>query len=101
IPNASSQIVELKRAFMTSSKNLSPRIVIAESLNHRNREYVRQAAQVHHERQSIVMPQHPAAMGHLARRLIDQSFLRRRIRTDHFVRRDPNAQILAAVIALQ
>ena len=55
------------------------------SSNHRHRKNIHQAAQIHHQRQPVVVPQHSAAMRHVCRRLIEQRLLGRRKCADHFV----------------
>src|SRR6202050_2756395 len=112
VPATSIQIVELNRDFMTSSQNVcallpekpipktaDPKLPNAKS-NHRFWKHFRHAPQVDHQRQSILMPQHSAAVRHLRRRLIEQSVFGGGKRSDHLVRRDPHAQIVALRVAL-
>jgi hypothetical protein len=49
----------------------------ASALNYWNRKNVNQTPQIHNQRQTIVVPQHPAAVRHIIRRLIEQCFFRR------------------------
>src|SRR5258706_9978973 len=83
----SAQIVELSRDFMPPSKSLprSPRHASALSpqiSNARARKNLKQPAQIDHQRQAVVMPQHSDAMRHVFRRLLEQILGVHRIGSD-------------------
>src|SRR6266446_5828576 len=70
------QIVELSRDFIQPSKSLpsSPRRPSASSPLDSNaglRKNLKQPAQIDHQRQAVVMPQHSDAMRHILRRLLE------------------------------
>src|SRR5437016_9821566 len=95
------QIVELSRDFMPSSKSLprSPRLPSALSpqiSNTRPRKNLEQPAQIDHQRQAVVVPQHSDAMRHIFRRLLEQILGVHRIRSDNFIcgNADPNFVVM-------
>src|SRR6267143_5062388 len=96
------QIVELSRDFMPSSKSLprSPPCRSALSPPNSNagpRKNFEQPAQIDHQRQAVVMPQHSDAMRHIFRRLLEQILGVHRIRSNDFVggNADPNDFVMA------
>src|SRR6266446_3551684 len=100
------QIVELSRDFIPPSKSLprSPRHLSASSpkiSNTRPRKNLEQPAQINHQRQAVVMPQHSDAMRHVFRRLLEQILGIHRIRSDDFVGGDADANVLVMVLAAQ
>src|SRR6266403_824884 len=100
------QIVELSRDFMPSSKSLprSPPHRSALSPPNSNagpRKNFEQPAQIDHQRQAVVMPQHSDAMRHIFRRLLEQILGVHRIGSDDFVGGDADPNVLVMVFALQ
>src|SRR6266568_3226156 len=73
------QIVELNRDFMPPSKSLPrslrhPSALSPQNSNTGPRKNLEQLAQINHQRQAIVMPQHSNTMRHVFRRLLEQIF---------------------------
>src|SRR6266852_87270 len=102
----SAQIVELSRDFIPPSKSLPrrPRRRPASSPQISNagpRKNLEQPAQITHQRQAVVMPQHSDAMRHVFRRLLEQILGIHRIRSDDFVGGDADANVLVMVLAAQ
>src|SRR5437879_10717589 len=100
------QIVELSRDFIPPSKSLPrrPRHPSASSpkiSNTRPRKNLEQPAQINHQRQAVVMPQHSDAMRHVFRRLLEQILGVHRIGSDDFVGRNPDTQVLVIVFGAQ
>src|SRR6266852_4852546 len=100
------QIVELSRDFMPPSKSLprSPRRQSACSplTSHAGpRKNLEQPAQIDHQRQAVVMPQHSDAMGHIFRRLLEQILGIHRISSDDFIGGDADANVLVMGLAAQ
>src|SRR5205814_6171727 len=100
------QIVELNRDFMPPSKSLprSPRLPSALSPQISNawpRKNLEQPAQIDHQRQAVVMPQHSDAMRHVFRRLLEQILGVHRIRSNDFVGGDADAHVFGLIFAAQ
>src|SRR5258708_6883099 len=100
------QIVELSRDFIPPSKSLprSPRHPSASSPKISNtvpRKNLEQPAQINHQRQAVVMPQHSDAMRHIFRSLLEQILGFHRIGSDDFVRRNPDTQVLVMIFGAQ
>src|SRR6266403_1044821 len=100
------QIVELSRDFMPPSKSLprSPRHASALSpqiSNARARKNLKQPAQIDHQRQAVVMPQHSDAMRQVFRRLLEQILGVHRIGSDHFVGGDADPNVLVMFLGSQ
>src|SRR5258708_31288556 len=97
------QIVELSRDFMPPSKSLprSPRHASALSpqiSNARARKNFEQPAQIDHQRQAVVMPQHSDAMRHVFWRLLEQILGVHRIGSDDFVGGNADPNVLGMVL---
>src|SRR5229473_4437354 len=102
----SAQIVELSRDFIPPSKSLprSPRRRPASSPQISNagpRKNLEQPAQINHQRQAVVMPQHSDAMRHVFRRLLEQILGVHRISSDDFVGCDADTQVLVMILDAQ
>src|SRR6266852_8207617 len=100
------QIVELSRDFMPPSKSLprSPRHPSASSPKISNtgpRKNLEQPAQIDHQSQAVVMPQHSDAMRHVFRRLLEQILGVHRIGSDDFVGGNADSNVLVMVLAAQ
>src|SRR5229473_161486 len=100
------QIVELSLDFMPPSKFLprSPRRRSASSPPNSNagpRKNLEQPAQIDHQCQAVVMPQHSDAMRHIFRRLLEQILGVHRIGSDDFVCGDADPNVLVMSLAAQ
>src|SRR6266852_1805781 len=100
------QIVELSRDFIPPSKSFprSPRHQSALSpqiSNARARKNLEQPAQIDHQRQAVVMPQHSDAMRHVFRRLLEQILGVHGIGSADFVGGDADPNVLMVVLAAQ
>src|SRR5215470_9113546 len=99
------QIVELSRDFMPPSKSFHRSRTIpgavSKNSNAGPRKHLKQPAQVNDQRKPVVVSQHSNAMRHVFGRLLEKVFVFYRIRSNHFVRRDPDAHGFLMVLALQ
>ena len=66
-----------------------------------SRKNFEQFPQIDHQRQSVFVAQHASAMRDILRSLLQQILRCHRIRADHFVRSDPNPQIVMHTVAGQ
>src|SRR6478735_8473396 len=69
--------------------------------NHRDGERLSQFLQIQRQSHAIFMPQHAAAVRHLAGRFIHQQRLRGAARANHLIRRNSNPQIIVVAFTLQ
>src|SRR5262245_32444500 len=69
--------------------------------NHRHRKRFRQPLQIQCQCQSIFMPQHAAAMRHIARRLVNQQRLGSAERPNHFIGRNSQPYDLLVVALVE
>src|SRR5258708_3192511 len=100
------QIVELSRDFIPPSKSLArsprhPQALSPQNLNAGPRKNAEQSAQIDHQRQPVIMPQHSDTMRHVFRRLLEQILGVNRIGSDHFVGGDADANVLVMALASQ